>query len=224
MLPDAVPTLALTATCPPHILPTVSSALGTTHYNVIETTVNRPNTIYATHCLVGNVLVMENYRCLVSSFPFHPSSQPRTLIFCDNKKFATEVCMAINSFLPLYYRDSGVIEHYHLEMSEVHNSRVHKVFTVPNGVCRFLVATSAESTVSVESIQFRKPVVMGIRGLTFLMLTLLLILGYLLASAMWFSGEAGWCAVKGNMHMVSFSSSTSHGFLTLSLKNMITSS
>ncbi|KAK7442230.1 hypothetical protein VKT23_016200 [Stygiomarasmius scandens] len=119
-LPINIPTLGLTATCPSHILPIVASSLGKPNYKLIQNTVNRHNIIYATHCVLGNLSVAENYSCFVSK-PFNSTFQPQ-------------------------WQGKGVVGHYHSDISEAYKNQVHNAFTTPGGICWFLVSTSAEST------------------------------------------------------------------------------
>jgi superfamily II DNA helicase RecQ len=151
ILPSTIPTLAMTATCPPHILSVVKSAIGTPSFREIRTTVNRHNIMYSTHCVVGDVCTAGNYRCFVSDV-FELNKQPRVLFFCDNKKHTFAICSAIESFLPSQFRGAGVVNHYHSGMSRRYLDRVHSEFTFEGGNCRFLVATSAEATVSIARI------------------------------------------------------------------------
>jgi hypothetical protein len=79
--------------------------------------------------------------------PFHLAFQPRVLIFVDNKKLASRIAAYLDSCLPPYYRNKGLVRHYHSKMSEKYLQVSHNSFVDPDGICRIMVATSAQSVV-----------------------------------------------------------------------------
>jgi superfamily II DNA helicase RecQ len=82
---------AMSATLPPHIRRTVCEKLGMDleSTSVFETSVNRPNMIYATHPLIKSISNMRNFDFLVPQ-PFHPpmKSLLKAIIFHDSKEEA----------------------------------------------------------------------------------------------------------------------------------------
>ncbi|KAF9039932.1 P-loop containing nucleoside triphosphate hydrolase protein [Panaeolus papilionaceus] len=98
---------------------------STTRY--IYITSNRPNTTYATHRVVKGIDELSNFRCLVlPERTFSVATQPRTLIFVDNRTQTRHIAHYLNSLIPANLRD--------------------KAFTHPHGVCRIMVATSNQAT------------------------------------------------------------------------------
>jgi superfamily II DNA helicase RecQ len=147
LLPSSIPWRAMSATFPPHILKTVESKVLRPGYTFIQTTSNRPNTMYATHRVPSTIQDERNYECFLTS-PFNFSTQPRVLIFFDNRILACAVSAHFNSLLPLELRDRGIVQFYHSLMSEEYLLKVHNDFTKPNGICKVLCSTSGESVVS----------------------------------------------------------------------------
>ncbi|KAJ3750441.1 P-loop containing nucleoside triphosphate hydrolase protein [Lentinula detonsa] len=143
---STVPVLGLTASCPGHIMASINKAMGTPTYFRLQSALNRQNITYAFHCVVGGLHVPENFRCLVSPTFCDPAKHMRILIFCDNKQLTWTVRNALESFLPDEWKGKGVVLHYHSFMSQAYLTQAHKAFTTEGGLCRFLVATSGEST------------------------------------------------------------------------------
>lgn len=142
----AIPWLAMTATCPPHVQKTIDQqGFLRPGYVTLRTTVNRPNTIYAMHEVPGTLDDIENYACFVRKE--NPESQPRVLIFFDKKSQAKKIAQGMLQYLPTELRDKGIIRHYHSKMSKKYLTKMHKSFTDLDGSCRILCSTSIEATV-----------------------------------------------------------------------------
>ncbi|KAJ3818099.1 P-loop containing nucleoside triphosphate hydrolase protein, partial [Lentinula raphanica] len=132
--------LGLSATIPKHILSSVNQAMGGTNYVRIQNSLNRPTIVYASHCVVGTLEHIDNYRCFVAD-DFDPKTHKHILFFYENI-FPD----ALESFLPPEWRGKGIVQHYHSQMSKSFLEHVHAAFAEEGGKCQFLVATSAEST------------------------------------------------------------------------------
>ncbi|KAH8981064.1 P-loop containing nucleoside triphosphate hydrolase protein [Lactarius akahatsu] len=102
-------------------------------YVSIHVSSNRPNTMYATHEVVNSIEDLCNYECFLA-VPFSMATQPRVLIFVDNKGLACRISSHLDSCLPPQLRNKGI----YLEAT-------HEAFTTPSGTCRVLVATSSQS-------------------------------------------------------------------------------
>ncbi|KAJ3775657.1 P-loop containing nucleoside triphosphate hydrolase protein [Lentinula raphanica] len=137
--------LGLSATVPNHILPSVNQAMGDSTYVRIQNSFNRRNVTYASHCINGTLDDIANYRCFVAE-DFDPMTHKRILFFCDNRKQTWLLRNTLEGFLPPEWRGKGIVQHYHSQMSKQFLEHVHVAFTEEGGSCRFLVATSAEST------------------------------------------------------------------------------
>jgi superfamily II DNA helicase RecQ len=146
LLPTRIPWQAMTATLPTHMQKTVEQKILRPGYITIRSTSNRPNTIYATHCVPTDLGDPRNYSCFLCN-PFAFKKQPRVLIFFDNKTIAASVALYLDSQLPLDFQCKGVVRHYHSEMSEEYLQKVHSSFIDADGCCKILCATSAESVV-----------------------------------------------------------------------------
>ncbi|KAF8055761.1 P-loop containing nucleoside triphosphate hydrolase protein [Lyophyllum atratum] len=144
VLLDTIPWQAMSATFPSHILKTVSEKILRPGYVYIHVTSNRPNTLYATHRVITSIEKVENYECFLT-LPFTPAAQPRVLIFFDNKTLTREVKQHLDSKLPHEFRNRGIVQHYHGDMSDNYLSKAHFDFTAIDGCCKILCATSGES-------------------------------------------------------------------------------
>lgn len=109
--------------------------------------------MYATHRVVSRIEDCKNYECFILR-PFDLRSQPRVLIFFDDKDLASAVSDHLDSKLPEEYRGKGITRHYHSGMSEQYLSAAHRAFTEEDGICNILCATSGESVVSLDSPHF----------------------------------------------------------------------
>jgi superfamily II DNA helicase RecQ len=149
-LPKTIYWHCFTATCPPHVQKHIRDSCLRTDYTSIKTSVNRINTIYTRHCIVGTLEKLENYLCLIHTpFPEHASRflQPRILVFFDSSSLARTVARFLNRHLPQRFQDTNFVMHYYSTMSPEYLTKAHEEFTRPDGACRILCATSAESLV-----------------------------------------------------------------------------
>lgn len=149
-LPKTVHYHAFTATSPPHVRKTIEEFLLGTNYSFFQSCVNRPGIIYARHCVVGSFETLENYLCFIRT-PFSDNGpltdQPRVLLFFDNNKLALRASKFLDSHAPPQFRRKNFVMHYYSLMSNEYLQIAHKAFTDPDGPCRILCATTAESTV-----------------------------------------------------------------------------
>jgi superfamily II DNA helicase RecQ len=141
-----IPWQAMTATLPTHMRKTVEQKILRPGHITTHSTSNRPNTIYATHCVPTDLGDPRNYGCFLRN-PFEFKKQPRVLIFFDNKAFASTIALYLDSQLPRDFQGKGIVRHYHSEMSEEYLQKVHSSFIDADGCCKILCATSAESVV-----------------------------------------------------------------------------
>ncbi|KAF9062923.1 P-loop containing nucleoside triphosphate hydrolase protein, partial [Rhodocollybia butyracea] len=140
---------AFTATCPDHVKHTLESSFLGSEYSLVQQCTNRPSIIYARHCVVGNFDVLQNYLCFIRSpFPTNGSlqDQPRVLLFFDSNALALCVSRYLDKHIPEQFRATGFVRHYYSTMSPQYLQIAHDEFTWPDGSCRILCATSAEST------------------------------------------------------------------------------
>ncbi|TRM66783.1 P-loop containing nucleoside triphosphate hydrolase protein [Schizophyllum amplum] len=140
-----VPWMAATATATTAIMKTIETILLRPTYVKIELTVNRPNLAYATHRVVKNIDLLDNYSCFIKK-PFDLASQPRVLIFRDDRAACVRIARFLDNLLPKEYQNTGVVRYYHSSMSLEYCELAHGGFNDPSGRCRILVATSGEAT------------------------------------------------------------------------------
>lgn len=136
------------ATMPPHMLAVVEKSFLRPKYVMIRTALNRPNIIYATHCVVKSLKTLENYECFLTR-PYDPLRQPNVLIFCDDSDFTVSLVRHFESCVTPEFRGKGLFLHYHSFMSPGYLAKAHSSFTDPSGACKILVSTSAEAVVSI---------------------------------------------------------------------------
>ncbi|KAK7460975.1 hypothetical protein VKT23_008903 [Stygiomarasmius scandens] len=147
-LPKSIRMHGFTATCPPHVQKAIEDSCLRSDRILIKTTVNRPNTIYARHCVVKGFDQLRNFDCFIRN-PFTPdkplSYQPRILLFFDDSNQALKIACYLNRICPQRYRNTGFVRHYYSMMSSEYLEKAHSEFTTADGPCRILCATSAES-------------------------------------------------------------------------------
>jgi len=150
ILPDTVAFQALSATLPPHIYSVVQRELAMRPNHVrITVSTNRPNIVYATSPIVGNLREFHNFDCLVpKDFDPELTTIPKTLVFHDNKRDATDAARYTNERLPIPLQNIGIVRHYHSDMSVEYLQQTYTDFSDPDGQCRILHATAGASTVS----------------------------------------------------------------------------
>lgn len=146
ILPRTTRWACFSATFPPHILKTVKEKLLLPSHVHIQQTSNRPNTTYATHQVLNSIDDLRNYECFLST-PFNLETQPRVLIFVDNRDLSCRIARYLDSRLPVIQRKKGFVLHYHSSMSGDYLTRAHNSYTELHGMCRIMVATSGQSVV-----------------------------------------------------------------------------
>ena len=146
-----VPLQALSGTQPPHIKAAIVKNLlfEESELHAIKLTSNRPNIVYATHPIVGELSDFRNLDFLVPR-PYPPGwILPKAVVFHDNLKQAAEAALYHTQRLPEDMQKKGLIMHYHGSMSKEYLTQVYEDFSNPNGHCRVLHATEGASTVRV---------------------------------------------------------------------------
>ncbi|KAK0455321.1 P-loop containing nucleoside triphosphate hydrolase protein [Desarmillaria tabescens] len=144
ILLPSIPWQVLTATSPPHVLSVIETAVLKPNYELIRITSNRPNTIYATHCMVKSLDVMENYDCFLPS-PFDIKLQKKILLFFNDRNLGRRVASYLNGKLPENLKSQDLIKHYDSIMSPQYLEKYHSDFAREDGKCKILCATSAEA-------------------------------------------------------------------------------
>ncbi|KAL0063541.1 hypothetical protein AAF712_009546 [Marasmius tenuissimus] len=145
---SSVPWHALTATAPPHVFNTIRSAVLSPDCNVVNYSCNRPNTIYAMHCVDGTIDNLNNYNMFVKE-PFDFHTQPRVLLFFDNKTLCAKVRQHLMERLPangLPFPREKIVQFYRTGMSDGYLERVHSEFADRDGPCKIYCTTKANST------------------------------------------------------------------------------
>ncbi|THU81757.1 P-loop containing nucleoside triphosphate hydrolase protein [Dendrothele bispora CBS 962.96] len=124
-----VPWAALTATATHQVLQTLEKRILRPGYITLHATSNRPNIMFATHCVPGRISDPRNYTCFLSA-PFNFTTQ--------------------DDCLPPEYRGLGVVMNYDSLMSDRFLERAHSELTKPNGICKILVATAAAESTGID--------------------------------------------------------------------------
>lgn len=144
-----VPVQALTGTQPPHIKAAIIKSLlfDESRLCAIKLKSNRPNIVYATHPIVGDLSDFRNLDFVVP----HPYpagwSLPKTVVFHDNVMQAADVALYHTRRLPEALQKEGLVMHYHGVMSKEYVTQVYKDFSDPNGHCKVLHASGGASMV-----------------------------------------------------------------------------
>ena len=147
-LSNGTPFQVLSAMLPHHILATVKQHLALSP-NTLELclSTNRPNITYATIPIVSSLRNFENLRFLIP-LSFHPPMAiPKTLVFHDSKRDATDAAAFVDSNLPPSLRGRGLVKHYHADMSSEYLQQTFNDFSESSGTCRILHATAGAATV-----------------------------------------------------------------------------
>ncbi|KAJ7888771.1 P-loop containing nucleoside triphosphate hydrolase protein [Mycena leptocephala] len=144
-LSNGVPVQALSGTLPPHIKSAVIEHLNfnKSTFLSIKLSTNRPNTIYATHRIVGSLSDFRNLDFLIS-IPF--TRIIKGVVFFDDTHLCSDARGYLDKRLPLELRNTGIVRHYHGGMSKEYLKQVFDDFSSPNGVCKLLCATEGAST------------------------------------------------------------------------------
>ena len=150
-----VPVQALSGTQPPHIKAAIIKSLlfEESHLLSLKLTSNRPNIVYATHPIVGELSDFRNLDFLVPQ-PYPVGwSLPKTLVFHDSVDQAAEAALYHTRRLPEALQKSRLVMHYHGGMSKEYLTRVYEDFSDLTGSCRILHATEGASTVRICGLQ-----------------------------------------------------------------------
>ena len=134
---------ALSGTQPKHIKKVIIESLLLDEENLchIKLSSNRPNTVYATHPIVGNLSDLCNLDFLIPD-PYPADFQlPKTIIFHDNIDECATASAYVNDRLPKVLRSKGIVKHYHGGMSKQYLTKVYEEFSKPDSSCRILHAT-----------------------------------------------------------------------------------
>jgi len=117
----------------------------------IKLSSNRPNTVYATHPIVGSLSDFRNLDFLIPE-PYPVDFRlPKTLVFHDNLDKCTAAAVYLSERLPQPLRSKGLVKHYHSGMSTEYLTMVYDDFRQLDGECRILHATEGASTVVIPS-------------------------------------------------------------------------
>ncbi|KAF9260045.1 hypothetical protein L218DRAFT_624754 [Marasmius fiardii PR-910] len=111
------------ATAPPHVMSTIERSFLKPDYKMLQYSLNRANLIYAIHCVVKSLSVLENYECFLTK-PFDFDQQPSVLPFFDSSELAKAVANHLEGLLPPSWQGRGVVKHYHSMMSVKVRTRI----------------------------------------------------------------------------------------------------
>ncbi|RXW23949.1 hypothetical protein EST38_g1909 [Candolleomyces aberdarensis] len=134
----------MTATLPNHMLKTVEKTVLNPNYRLTKATSNRKNITYATHVVVHKLEELRNYDCFLTR-PYNPATQPKVLLFFDEKNLAGKVSAYLAKQLPPAEQAKNVVCHYNSDMSNAYLDQKHDGFTGAPGNCKVLCATSGLS-------------------------------------------------------------------------------
>ena len=150
-LGKAVVFQALSGTQPPHKKKKIIEHMLFNEETLcsIELSSNRPNMVYATHPIVGDLSDFRNLDFLIPN-PYPEGFRlPKTLVYHDNLNECTAATVYLNERLPKPLHSKGLTTHYHGGMSKRYLTLVYDDFKRPDGACRILHATEGASTVSI---------------------------------------------------------------------------
>ncbi|KAJ6525804.1 P-loop containing nucleoside triphosphate hydrolase protein [Mycena vulgaris] len=151
-LPKDTPIEALSGTFPPHIKSTVTEHLNFDPATAVylKLSSNRPNTIYASHRIIGSLSDFRNLDFLIS-VPF--TKTLKVVVFHDDTQQCSDAAGYHDRRLPSALQNTGIVRHYHGGMSKEYLTQVFEDFSKPDGRCRILHATEGASTgLDVENI------------------------------------------------------------------------
>ncbi|KAL0566331.1 hypothetical protein V5O48_015682 [Marasmius crinis-equi] len=143
-----IPWHALTATAPPHVLRSIQSAVLNSKCAIIRYSSNQPNTVYAMHCVEGSLNNLDNYNMFLKE-PFDFTTQPRVLLFFDNKTLCAQVRQHLMERLPktgLPFPREEIVRFYRAGMSKQFLEKAHDAFATPGGPCKIYCTTKCNST------------------------------------------------------------------------------
>ncbi|KAJ7211404.1 P-loop containing nucleoside triphosphate hydrolase protein [Mycena pura] len=133
----------LSATVPAHIFDHVKESMGIgPSPTIIRVSINRPNLIYATHILVGGRGNLRNLDLIIPPI-FHPPMRiPKLVIFHGNKAETAAARQHVDSLLPEAFQNTGIVRHYHADLSPEYLEDAYSSFADPDGMCLILHATA----------------------------------------------------------------------------------
>jgi hypothetical protein len=115
-------------------------------YVHIKLSSNRPNTIYWTHEAVGSLTNFSNL-----DFVLPPGTKgdeltmmKQVVIFYDDIDGCDRLAEYLDSHLPAALRHTGIVRHYHSEMSDRYLKKMLECFE--SGECKILIGTSGIAT------------------------------------------------------------------------------
>jgi len=135
---------ALSGTQPEHIKRTLIKHLLFNEGELchIKLSSNRPNTVYATHPIIGDPSDYRNIDFLVPEhFPVD-LQLPKTLVFHDNIEECTSAAIHINNRLPQRLRNKEIVRHYHGGMSKQYLTEVYEEFSKSDSSCSIVSSNS----------------------------------------------------------------------------------
>ncbi|KAJ7894609.1 hypothetical protein B0H14DRAFT_2334301 [Mycena olivaceomarginata] len=125
-LTKGTPFQALSATFPPHIKSAAIENLNFDPKSLVSLALscNRPNIIYATHCIVGSL----------------------SNVFHDDTQKSSDAASYQDALLPPELHNKDLIRHYHGGMLKAYLKEVLGDFSKDDSVCRILHGTEGHST------------------------------------------------------------------------------
>ncbi|KAJ7091715.1 II DNA helicase [Mycena crocata] len=122
----------LSGTFPPHVKRAVIEHLNfdPKSYVSLKLSSNRPNIVYATHRIVGNLSDFRNLDFLISD-PF--TVVHKCVVFHDDTQQCADAASYQDAKLPANLSKKGVVRHYHGGMSKDYLTAVFEDFCNPNG-------------------------------------------------------------------------------------------
>ncbi|KAJ7436728.1 hypothetical protein FB451DRAFT_969590, partial [Mycena latifolia] len=111
-LPKGTPIQVLSGTFPPHIKSAVIHNLNFDPATLISLKLssNRPNTIYATHRIVGSLSDFRNLDFLIA-IPF--TKLLKVVVYHDNTQQCSDAASYLDKRLPPALQNKGLVRHYH---------------------------------------------------------------------------------------------------------------
>ncbi|ESK87435.1 family helicase [Moniliophthora roreri MCA 2997] len=148
-----IPWHALTATAPPHVYWQIVSSILTPRHALIQYSSNQPNTVYATHQIIGTIDDMFNYRMFIQDpLTFDFNTHLCILLFFDNRQLCKAVCKYLRMCLPasgLLYPKKDIIWYYRGSMLTGFLKEAHEAFTSETGNCQIYCSTKSNSTMRI---------------------------------------------------------------------------
>ncbi|KAF8957732.1 hypothetical protein BDZ97DRAFT_1924345 [Flammula alnicola] len=130
-----IPIQALSGTQPPHIKKAIIASLLFDEANLcsIKLSSNRPNIVYATHPIVGELSDFRNLDFLVPDDCPSDIRLPKTIVFHDDSKESSSAALHVDRRLHTSLQDKGIVRHYHGGMSTEYLTKVYEDFSKTDG-------------------------------------------------------------------------------------------